>query len=83
MLTASGSPLVGGTSNAMDIKTVSVKVLRPFLLKLDRQEAGKVISIPRFLANELASANKVEILKPTPAPAEVKPEPVKVGKKGD
>jgi hypothetical protein len=90
VLTASGSPLVNGTlpDAAMDnVKKVSVKVLRPFLLKLARQEAGAVIELDRRLAVELASMNKVELLNPKVAEdaaiAELKadPEPAK-GKKG-
>jgi hypothetical protein len=89
VLTAAGSPLVNGASpDAMDKpKVVRVKVLRPFLLKLVRQEVGAVIDVPRNLASELASANKVEILKPQvaaeapdlkpEAPAEAEPKATK------
>lgn len=61
-------------------KTVDVKVLRAFLLKTTRQEVGSVIhKMDRRLAVELASANKVELLKPEAAAAaavaDLKPAP--------
>ena len=76
MLTAAGSPLVFGLSpdDAMattPIKTPRVKVLRAFLLKTKRQEAGAVLELDRRLAVELAGLNKVELLKPEAAPAAV------------
>ena len=73
MLTAAGSPLVGGghpdTHMATAPKTLRVTVLRPFLLRLRRQEVGQELDIERQLAMELASANKVEILRPDIAAA--------------
>ena len=82
MLTASGSVLVIGASPDSDMdtpKTLSVKVLRPFLLKTVRQEAGKVMTLDRRLAVELAAINKVEVLKPevaaAAAVADLKPAP--------
>ena len=65
MLTAADSALVSGASpdSAMS-KTTRVKVLRPFLIKTERQEVGKVLEVSRGLAVELASANKVELLQP-------------------
>lgn len=83
MLTAAASPLVSGgrPDNTMNAKTRRCKVLRPFLLRLDRQEVGKEIEIDRSLAMELASCNKVELLPPATAAAVVStvkpPEPAK------
>jgi hypothetical protein len=74
--------LVIGASPDSDMdtqKTLSVKVLRPFLLKTVRQEAGKVMTLDRRLAVELAAINKVEVLKPevaaAAAVADLKPAP--------
>ncbi len=84
MLTASGSALVSGASPSAMEKTTQVKVLRPFLIKTERQEVGAVLTVPRILATELASANKVELLKPAVVAAaavqDLKAEPPKKGK---
>lgn len=66
MLIASGSPLAGGRQPPMN-KIVSVKVLRAFLIKVERQEVGSIVQMDLRLAQDLASANKVEILKQAPA----------------
>jgi len=72
VLTAAGSALVVGASpSAMDnTKRVRVKVLRPFLLKTERQEKDAEIEMDARLAIELVGLNKVEILKAKPAPVD-------------
>jgi hypothetical protein len=63
-------------------KIVRVKVLRPFLLKTQRQEAGAEVDMDSRLAAELVSYNKVEVVKAAPVvepPPEVKPERAKKG----
>lgn len=69
MLQAAGSPLVSGMASggAMEIKTLKVRVLRPFLLKGERKEVGATFDMERRLATELAAANKVELLHPEKA----------------
>jgi hypothetical protein len=62
VLTAAGSPLVGGAARNAD--TASGRVLRPFLIKSERQEIGLVLTLDRRLATELASNGKLELLKP-------------------
>lgn len=84
MLTASGSVLVSGAS-PKPMKTVNVKVLRAFLLKTEPQKVGATISMELGLARELASSNKVEILKDAPPvadepkPQRAKKEPANAG----
>ena len=67
MLSTSNSPLVAGTrpANAMANDTTRVTVLRPFLLKSERQEVGTELELDRRLAAELASYNKVQLVKPS------------------
>jgi hypothetical protein len=85
VLTAAGSPLVGGASPGAMNKTARVKVLRPFLLKTQRKEIGAEFELDYRLAVELAAYNKVELLhseaaKVAPEPAaEAKPERAKKG----
>lgn len=57
MLTASGSPLVAGTSASI-MKTITVRVTRPFLVKGVRQEVGAILEVDNILAGELKSAGK-------------------------
>jgi hypothetical protein len=77
MLTAAASPLVSGArpDKTMTAKTIRIKVLRPFLLRLERQDVGKEIEVDRPLGMELASANKAEILRPDPTAAAADPKP--------
>ena len=68
-LTAAGSPLVGGGPNpkAAQPATVKVRVLRAFLIKGEVQKVGALIpEMPRALAAELRSLNKVEFVKDEP-----------------
>ena len=82
VLTASGSPLVAGTSASI-MKTVTVKVTRAFLMKGVRQEVGTILEVDNVLAGELRSAGKAiaaEKLAPKPEPkpeAEAEPTPAK------
>ena len=58
----------------MEEKTVQVKVLRAFLLKGEPQKVNSTLTVGEKLARELASYNKVEVVKPgTVAQPESKP----------
>jgi hypothetical protein len=64
MLTAAGSSLVSGAGQAgARSTTTQVRVLRPFLIKGERQEVGAELVLDRRLAVELATYAKVELLK--------------------
>ena len=67
-LTAAGSPLVGGSpAKAAQPATIKVRVLRAFLIKGEVQKVGASLDMPRALALELRSLNKVEFVKDEPA----------------
>lgn len=68
-LTAAGSPLVGGApaKGAPQPATVKVRVLRAFLIKAEVQKVDTRLDLPRSLALELRSLNKVEFVKDEPA----------------
>ncbi|MGB2832987.1 MAG: hypothetical protein WBC07_08520 [Methylotenera sp.] len=59
--TQSAAALVGGGIQAK-VKTMKVKVLRPFLIGGKVQAEGKKIEVPFALGIELIGGNKVEKL---------------------
>lgn len=59
--TQSAAALVGGGLQAK-VKTMKVKVLRPFLINGQVQAEGKKIEVPFALGIELIGGNKVEKL---------------------
>lgn len=65
-LTAAGSALISGTlGHTMITKppdTLTGRVLRPFLLKGKRLEAGTEVTLDRRLAMELTAAQKLELV---------------------
>ena len=71
MLSATGSPLVGGSARTSAMSnTVTIKALRPFYIKGELLKAGKEAEVDRFLAAELVGANKAAVVtKPPPKPA--------------
>lgn len=77
MLTAAGSPLVAGAPDPTPMKTVNVKVMRPFLVRGQRQEVGAVLEVDRVLAGELTSAGKAVVVPPKASEVKAEPKPVK------
>lgn len=68
MLTASGSALVSGASPSA-MKTVFIKVVRPFLHKRERVEVDTVLEVDRALGTELKSCGKVVFVDKPQEPA--------------
>lgn len=77
MLSTANTPMVSGMRFA-PMKTVRVKVLRPFLMKGEPQPIGTVLEVDAALAGELLNASKAERVAP-PVKEEA---PMPKGKKG-
>ena len=66
----SGAALVGRPGNqGVLMKTMRVKIVRPFYYDRKVQKSGDIVELPAVFAVEMIAANKAEGIEPEPAPA--------------
>lgn len=80
----SGAALVGRLDNLGDhMKTMTVKVLRPFYYQREVQKLGAVVELPAVFATEMIAATKAERHEETAPPAAPPVKEKSKGKDGD